>query len=132
MRAMDLQTIEKVTGAQVISRKSEKFTGIGTDTRVNLTGQLFIALKGEAFDAHDFLDKAAAQGAAAILVHQENAQVEKLKGQLTILKVADTLKALQQLGNWARHQSQAKVLAITGSNGKTTTKEFTADRKSVV
>ncbi|MFS4458283.1 UDP-N-acetylmuramoyl-tripeptide--D-alanyl-D-alanine ligase [Bdellovibrio sp. HCB2-146] len=126
MRAMDLQTIEKITGAQVLSKQETQFKGIGTDTRVNLTGQLFIALKGEAFDAHDFLDKAVAQGAAAIMIHQENAQVEKLKGQVTIIKVADTLKALQKMGNWARHQSQAKVLAITGSNGKTTTKEFTA------
>lgn len=126
MRAIDLQTIEKVTGAQVISAKATSFTGIGTDTRVNLSGQFFIALKGEAFDAHSFLDKAAAQGAAGLLIHEENEQTKKLSGQITILKVPDTLKALQALGNWARHQSQGKIVAITGSNGKTTTKEFTA------
>jgi UDP-N-acetylmuramoyl-tripeptide--D-alanyl-D-alanine ligase len=126
MRAMDVQTVLKVTGATALSQNTDKFSGIGTDTRANLTGQLFIALKGEAFDAHDFLDKAVVQGATGLLVHQENAQTEKLKSQVAIFKVADTLKALQKLGNWARHQSNAKILAITGSNGKTTTKEFTA------
>lgn len=126
MRAMDVQTIVKVTKAQTLSLKQENFAGIGTDTRLDLRGQLFIPLKGEAFDAHQFLEKAVQQGAAGILVHEENEQVLKLKEKVTVLKVPDTLKALQQLGNWARHQSKAKVLAITGSNGKTTTKEFSA------
>ncbi|MBV2168207.1 MAG: UDP-N-acetylmuramoyl-tripeptide--D-alanyl-D-alanine ligase [Bdellovibrio sp.] len=126
MRAMDVQTIVKVTGAQSLSVKEKNFAGIGTDTRLDLSGQLFIALKGEAFDAHAFLEKAVQQGAAGLLVHEENEQVQKLKGQVTILKVPDTLKALQRLGTWARRESKAKVLAITGSNGKTTTKEFTA------
>ncbi|MFM6930496.1 MAG: UDP-N-acetylmuramoyl-tripeptide--D-alanyl-D-alanine ligase [Bdellovibrio sp.] len=126
MRAMDAQTIVQVTGAQVLSSQTDHFTGIGTDTRANLQGQLFIALKGEAFDAHSFLDKAVAQGAAGLLVHEDNDQIKALSGKVTIFKVADTLKALQKLGNWARHQSRAKVVAITGSNGKTTTKEFTA------
>lgn len=126
MRAMEVETIVKVTGAQVVSLKESSFTGIGTDTRQNMTGQLFIPLKGEAFDAHQFLEKSVQQGAFGFLIHEVNEQVEKLKNQVTILKVPDTLKALQKLGNWARHQSGAKVVAITGSNGKTTTKEFTA------
>ncbi|KYG68340.1 UDP-N-acetylmuramoylalanyl-D-glutamyl-2, 6-diaminopimelate--D-alanyl-D-alanine ligase [Bdellovibrio bacteriovorus] len=126
MRAMDVQTIVKVTGAETLGLKEDKFQGIGTDTRADLKGQLFIALKGEAFDAHQFLDKAVQQGASGLLVHEDSDLVQKLKGQVTILKVPDTLKALQQLGTWARRQSKAKVLGITGSNGKTTTKEFTA------
>jgi UDP-N-acetylmuramoyl-tripeptide--D-alanyl-D-alanine ligase len=126
MRALDLKTLVDVTKGQILSQHATQFTGIGTDTRVSLAGQLFIALKGEAFDAHSFLDKAAAQGAAALLVHEENAQVTELSKKITVVKVADTLKALQALGNWARHQSRADVVAITGSNGKTTTKEFAA------
>nr|BFD60719.1 UDP-N-acetylmuramoyl-tripeptide--D-alanyl-D-alanine ligase [Bdellovibrio sp. CKG001] len=126
MRAMDLQTIVKVTGAKVLSQKDTQFSGIGTDTRMNLQGQLFIALKGEAFDAHSFVDKAVEQGAAALLVHNESPLVASLKSKVTILLVPDTLKALQQLGNWARHESSARIVGITGSNGKTTTKEFTA------
>lgn len=126
MRSMELQIIERVTGAQVLSRKDDRFSGIGTDTRTDLTGQLFIALKGEAFDAHQFLDKAVAQGATGILIHEDSPLVQKLIGKVTVLKVPDTLKALQQLGTWARRESHAKILAITGSNGKTTTKEFSA------
>lgn len=126
MRAMDVQTIVKVTGAQTVSLKEKNFSGIGTDSRANLSGQLFIALKGEAFDAHSFLEKAVEQGAVGLLVHEENDQVQKLKGQVTILRVPDTLKALQRMGTWARRESRAKVVGITGSNGKTTTKEFCA------
>lgn len=126
MRAMDVETIVKVTGAQILSLKLTNFVGLGTDTRLDLQGHLFISLKGEAFDAHQFLEKAVQQGATGLLVHEENEQVKKMKDKVTILKVLDTLKALQQLGNWSRHESKAKVLAITGSNGKTTTKEFTA------
>lgn len=126
MRALELQTLIQVTGAQSLSVQAENFSGIGTDTRVDMKGQLFIALKGEAFDAHQFLQKAFEQGAAGILVHEENEQVKALIGKVTILKVPDTLAALQKLGTWARHQSLAKVVGITGSNGKTTTKEFTA------
>ncbi|WP_295898988.1 UDP-N-acetylmuramoyl-tripeptide--D-alanyl-D-alanine ligase [uncultured Bdellovibrio sp.] len=126
MRAMDVQTIVRATGAQTLSLVEKNFAGIGTDTRADLKGQLFIPLKGDAFDAHQFLEKAVQQGATGLLVHEENEQVQKLKGQVTILKVPDTLKALQRLGTWARRESHAKVLGITGSNGKTTTKEFTA------
>lgn len=126
MRAIELQTLIQVTGGQNLSVQADKFSGIGTDTRTDLKGQLFIALKGEAFDAHQFLQKAVEQGAAGLLVHEENAQTKALLGKVTIVKVADTLAALQKLGAWARRQSMAKVVGITGSNGKTTTKEFTA------
>ncbi len=126
MRAVDVQAIIKATGAQSLSLKEKKFSGIGTDSRADLKGQLFIALKGEAFDAHNFLEAAVKQGAAGLLVHEENDQVHKLKSLVTVLKVPDTLKALQRMGTAARRESRAKILAITGSNGKTTTKEFSA------
>ncbi|MGZ3768987.1 MAG: UDP-N-acetylmuramoyl-tripeptide--D-alanyl-D-alanine ligase [Bdellovibrio sp.] len=126
MRSMDVQNILNVTKGESLSLLQDRFYGIGTDTRLDLSGQLFIALKGETFDAHQFLEKAVQQGASGLLIHEENDQVAKLKDKVTIIKVPDTLKALQQLGHWVRHQSRAKVLAITGSNGKTTTKEFSA------
>lgn len=126
MRALDLDTIVTTTQAQVLSNKENHFTGIGTDTRVDLSGQLFIALKGEAFDAHQFLDVAISKGAAGVLIHDRTLITDELKSKVTIILVEDTLKALQQLGNWARHQTRAKVVGITGSNGKTTTKEFAA------
>jgi len=126
MRIMELKDVLKATNGQALSEVKQKFQGIGTDTRQSLEGQLFVALKGESFDAHLFLAKAAAQGAAALLVHEDSPMVESLKNQITVIKVKDTLKGLQDLGNWARKTAQATIIGITGSNGKTTTKEFTA------
>jgi UDP-N-acetylmuramoyl-tripeptide--D-alanyl-D-alanine ligase len=126
MRTMELKDVLKATHGHALSEVQQKFHGIGTDTRQSLEGQLFVALKGENFDAHNFLDKAVAQGAAALLVHEDSPMVQSLKDKVTVIKVADTLKGLQDLGNWARKTAKAVIIGITGSNGKTTTKEFTA------
>lgn len=126
MRAFSLEQIVEITNAEIVSSQVTQFTGVGTDTRVDLSGQLFIALKGESFDAHQFLQKAYEQKAAGLLVHELNPAIESLKDKITILKVPDTLRALQQMGRFSRHQSRAMILGITGSNGKTTTKEFAA------
>lgn len=126
MRAMNLSQIIEATKAQVISQVQDQFSGIGTDTRKDLSGQLFIALKGESFDVHDFLSKAIEQNAAAVMIHANESTLQAYKNKVTILKVPDTLIALQNLGTWSRRQSRAKIIGITGSNGKTTTKEFAA------
>jgi UDP-N-acetylmuramoyl-tripeptide--D-alanyl-D-alanine ligase len=126
MRAITLEQILNAAGGKALSQPNTNFTGIGTDTRVDLSGQLFIALKGESFDAHQFLQKAVDQKAAAVMIQENEASLEQYKNKITIIKVKDTLKALQALGRWARRQSKAKVIGITGSNGKTTVKEFTA------
>lgn len=126
MRNIDLQDVLKATQGQALSTVYKSFQGIGTDTRQSLQGQLFIALKGESFDAHQFLEKAVAQGAAGLVVHEQSPLLKSLQDKVTVILVPDTLKALQNLGNWARKNAQATVIGITGSNGKTTTKEFTA------
>lgn len=126
MRKITLKQLEDSTKLKVLSKFATEFTGVGTDTRSNLKGQLFLALHGENFDAHEMLDKAIQAGAAGILIHRLPEKFQVLKHVITVLEVGDTLRALQDLGNWFRHQSKAKVIAITGSNGKTTTKEFTA------
>lgn len=121
-----LAQIAEWTGGKIISSKETEFSEIGTDTRKNLTGQIFIALKGDSFDAHDYLDKAAQSGAAALLVHSLPEKFESLKSQTSIILVNDTLKALQDFAHHYRKSLKAKIIGITGSNGKTTTKEFTA------
>jgi UDP-N-acetylmuramoyl-tripeptide--D-alanyl-D-alanine ligase len=123
---MELKDVLAATKGQVLCGLHQKFLGIGTDTRQSLEGQLFVALKGESFDAHHFLDKAVAQGAAGLLVHEASPLIETLKNKTTVILVKDTLKALQDLGNWARQNTKATIIGITGSNGKTTTKEFVA------
>ncbi len=94
------------------------FRGICTDTRVDMTGQLFVALKGEHFDAHQFVDKAAAQGAVALLVQQPVAS------DLPQLCVPDSRKALLEIAAFWRASLDLPLVAVTGSNGKTSVKEL--------
>ena len=97
-------------------------TGVSTDTRAVGAGQLFIALRGARFDAHDFLEQAVASGAAALLVADES----KLPAGVSGLIVDDTLLALGRLATAWRAQFSLPLIAVTGSNGKTTTKEMIA------
>jgi UDP-N-acetylmuramoyl-tripeptide--D-alanyl-D-alanine ligase len=122
MRACDLQELLDGTGGKTLSKLETKFTGIGTDTRKDLRGQVFWALVGESFDAHQFLEKAVEQGASALIVHQPPPAA--LLQKVTVLQVPDTLRALQDYANFVRKKLRVKVVGITGSNGKTTSKEF--------
>jgi UDP-N-acetylmuramoyl-tripeptide--D-alanyl-D-alanine ligase len=102
--------------------------GVSTDSRTIAPGELFIALKGERFDGHSFISEALVQKAAALLVNRKSNVQEVLSVESTIplIEVNDTLTALGDLANaWMKHTS-ATVIAITGSNGKTTTREMTA------
>jgi UDP-N-acetylmuramoyl-tripeptide--D-alanyl-D-alanine ligase len=122
-------TITKIaqwTGGKILSTHQENFSEIGTDTRKKLTDQIFIALKGDAFDAHNYLNTAVDQGAGLLIVHELKPEFEELKSKVSILVVNDTLVALQDFAQNYRKTFNAKILAITGSNGKTTTKEYTA------
>jgi len=95
-------------------------TGVAFDSREIGPGDLFVALKGEFTDGHKFTDKAVAAGAAGLLVSEGQSAPH--------VRVADTMAALEDLGRAARARTQATVIAVTGSVGKTTTKEtlFTA------
>jgi UDP-N-acetylmuramoyl-tripeptide--D-alanyl-D-alanine ligase len=96
-------------------------TGITTDSRNVKPGQVFLALRGEKFDGHDFVTKAIAQGAIAAIVDEQFQSAD-----LPLLVVSNTLEAYQAIGHWWRKQFQIPVIAITGSVGKTTTKELIA------
>ncbi|TKB47672.1 UDP-N-acetylmuramoyl-tripeptide--D-alanyl-D-alanine ligase [Thalassotalea mangrovi] len=97
-----------------------QINSVSTDTRQLAEGDLFIALKGPNFDAHDFIEQAEQAQCAAVIVEKQQ--------QLSIpqLIVADTHKALGQLGALVKARVNPKTLAITGSNGKTTVKEMSA------
>ncbi|PIS10691.1 MAG: UDP-N-acetylmuramoylalanyl-D-glutamyl-2, 6-diaminopimelate--D-alanyl-D-alanine ligase [Bdellovibrio sp. CG10_big_fil_rev_8_21_14_0_10_47_8] len=129
-RALTVQDIVQATGGKILSQKENLFQGVSTDTRDSMPGKLFIALKGDSFDAHQFLAQAVSQGAAALLVHTPSIPPEILEN-ITVIVVSDTLVALQQLGHFQRRRSKSLVVGITGSNGKTTSKEFSAGLISV-
>jgi UDP-N-acetylmuramoyl-tripeptide--D-alanyl-D-alanine ligase len=108
-------------GSVVIGDAKTGFARVHTDTRTLLPGDLFVALKGERFDAHNFLAQAKAAGCAAVLAeHGFDAY------GLTGLKVTDTLAALQALATAWRHGVQLPLIAVTGSNGKTTVTQMIA------
>ena len=93
-----------------------------TDTRTLQRGDTYLALRGERFDGHDYVAEAIAKGAAAVIIDKSTARV----GGTTTLLVANTLAALMSLAGLARGSFAGRVLAITGSNGKTTTKALLA------
>jgi UDP-N-acetylmuramoyl-tripeptide--D-alanyl-D-alanine ligase len=96
--------------------------GVTTDTRTVQPGELFVALEGDRFNGHDFVAQAIAKGAIAAVVRPGILT----SADLPLLEVSDTLVAYQALGRWWRQQCAVPVIAITGSVGKTTTKEIVA------
>ena len=110
--------------AQILSGElhgqSLTIDAVTTDTRQLTPGCLFVALKGERFDAHDFAEQAKAGGAGALLVSR------KLDCDLPQLVVKDTRLAFGEIGAWVRQQVPTRVVALTGSSGKTSVKEMTA------
>src|SRR5690349_21638371 len=116
-------TSEEVAGALGVRAPAKlTFKAITTDTRQAIADSLFVALKGENFDAHDFLDKAQAGGATAAVVRLGTPRVDGLP----FFEVDDTLRALGLLARARRRMlpEGTPVVAITGSSGKTSTKEM--------
>ena len=96
------------------------FSSVATDTRTLAPGSLFVALEGPRFDGHQFVDVARERGAAAALVHRQTAT------DLPLLRVHDTRLGLGRIGRLWRRASGVPLVAVTGSNGKTTVKEMIA------
>ena len=120
------EEIARATGASVSGGSGTTFADVTTDTRTIEKGALFIALKGERFNGEDFLQKAQEAGAAGVLI-SDGCGKEKTEGlAIPVLRVPDTLKAYQQIAHAHREKFSLPVVAITGSNGKTTTKDLTA------
>jgi UDP-N-acetylmuramoyl-tripeptide--D-alanyl-D-alanine ligase len=118
MMAMQLLQAAEVLAGRCVSTDAA-FRGVSTDTRQLQSGNLFVALQGMDHDGHDYLDAAHARGAAAALVSRIR------KAPLPLLEVADTRRALGQLAAYWRAQFTLPVVAITGSNGKTTVRSMT-------
>jgi len=112
------------TGGRWIGAPPPALEGVSTDTRTLGPGSLFVALRGERFDGHDYLGEAAAKGAAAAAVAEARAGDAS---PLPRLAVADTLAALGAIARLHRRRFPIPVVAVTGSNGKTTTREMIAE-----
>ncbi len=122
MAAFTVEEVCKATGGTIICQGGTgEFGGICTDTRSIADKDLFVALSGERFDGHDFVDIAVQNGASGVLVSKPVESVGT-----TVIKVDDTLSALQKLANFHRRRFAMPIIAVTGSNGKTTTKDMLA------
>ncbi|MEK4027084.1 UDP-N-acetylmuramoyl-tripeptide--D-alanyl-D-alanine ligase [Pseudobacillus sp. FSL P4-0506] len=122
------KTIEQIANIIKIENNFESFKdyliqGVAIDSRKATNGQLFVPFKGENTDGHQYIRQAINQGAAAALWQKDRPNPPE---DLPVLVVEDTLKALQQLAKAYREELDVKVIGITGSNGKTTTKDMTA------
>lgn len=123
-----LDAVLEATGGQLLVKGDEqRFTSISTDSRTLAPGGLFVALKGEQFDGHQFIAQAISRGGSGVIVDQgevENIGLRDL--QVPVVGVSDTLRAFGDLAEFWRRLYPVPVVAITGSNGKTTTKEMVA------
>ncbi len=116
-----LALLPQLSGAQVVGTLPERLNRVHTDTRSLQPGDLFVALKGDTFDAHDFLPQAAAAGAVAA-VAQQGLDSANLPG----VHVSDTRLALGELATLWRKRFNLPLVAVTGSNGKTTVTQMVA------
>lgn len=122
MDALSIEEIVKAVDGNLVQKgKQDVFVSLSTDTRMLNRGDLFFALCGDTFNAHDFIPEACKRGCGALVVSQDTATVP---GSVTVIKVGDTLAALGKLAGYYRKKINTRLIAITGSNGKTTTKDM--------
>jgi UDP-N-acetylmuramoyl-tripeptide--D-alanyl-D-alanine ligase len=123
-------TVKEIAAVlQVPPTSDAQITGWSVDSRTVQPGDLFFALRGPNHDGNAYLDEAFRKGAAAAIAHPEHGSPARKQGDKLapdILTVPDTLAALQDIATWARNQWGGQVIAVTGSAGKTTTKDLIA------
>src|SRR6266853_2107873 len=121
-----LREVARVLGGSV--EADELITGWSVDSRTLQPGDLFFALRGPNHDGHAYVAEVLRKGAAAVVVDRE---VDAASSEASILRVEDSLAALQALAAWARRRWGGDVVAVTGSAGKTTTKDLIAEMLAV-
>ena len=125
--ALTLDATLASTGGRVArAGATTSWERVGIDGRAARRGDLYVAIKGQTHDGHAFLAQAVAAGATGVIVERGRAPAEGELGGITVIEVDDGVAALSALGRWARRKSGARVVAITGSTGKTTTKTLIA------
>lgn len=130
MLKFSVADVARATGGDVWPPEGDgMITAVVTDSRVTSPGSLFIALRGKRFDGHDFIPEAVQAGAAAVMVEKSALQAVRTtldSAGIPAIAVQNTLNALQSLARWYRSRFTVPVIGVTGSNGKTTTKDLIA------
>jgi len=123
MKLVTWSEIAKWSGGQLLQgTPTETVAALSTDTRALKGGELFVALKGEKFDAHEFLGDAVKVPLSGMLLHDLPLETETFRG--AIVRVRDTLAGLQSLARHYRRHLGIPIVGITGSSGKTSTKDL--------
>lgn len=121
MKATTLTEVKRAVGAELLQGDPwVRVDRVATDTRKLKGGELFFALRGERFDGHDFVDEAVGAGVAGLVV----SRAISVPARVPVMMVDDTLRALQDLARDNRRRCGLPVVAVTGSTGKTTTKDL--------
>jgi UDP-N-acetylmuramoyl-tripeptide--D-alanyl-D-alanine ligase len=124
LRADELATV--VDGRLVAGPSEALVEGVSIDSRRVARGEVFVAIRGERFNGHRFVDEAVQRGAVGMIVSEGADARREGDAHVFVIVVGDTTRALQRIARHVRRRSGARVVAITGSIGKTTTKELTA------
>ena len=125
MKPLSLSTLAELAGAKMIRGSGERVAfGVGIDSRTIKPGELFVAIRGPKHDGHDHIAGAAAKGALAAIVSRED--VGQVPAGFALLLVKDTQGALQQMARGYRRLLSVRVASVTGSSGKSSTKEMLA------
>lgn len=125
MEVINLQDVVEAVQGKILSGdvQNKQILSVATDSRVHMPQGLFVAIKGEKLDGHKYIESAKESGAIAALVSQE---LEQYVDGIVYIKVENTVIGLQDLASWYRNKFNIPVVAITGSVGKTTTKDMIA------
>ena len=130
MKKITVKDLQKLTDSEIINKdllRRKRISGVSTDSRLVKRDEIFFALKGEKFDAHDFIDTVIRAEVAAVVVRREWAQKKEIHFKplsCAVVIVPDTTIAFGELARIYRRKFDIPVIAIGGSNGKTTTKEM--------
>lgn len=128
MPEFPINVLEGVCEGQLMNASGEEYiSGVSIDSRKVKPGYLFVAIPGENFDGHDFAEAAFGAGAVCVLM----SRTDLLPANRPVLLVKDTLVALQKLASWWRQQFSLPIVGVTGSSGKTTTKDILSSLVSV-
>lgn len=140
--ALTVEELESIVDGELIGGSAEQVVGeISIDSRTLRSGQFFVPLRGESLDGHDFIRQALARGASGCLTAQWDEKIKTTIGPAVmhgkpVIRVKDTSRALWQFSWYVRRQLRVPVIGITGSTGKTSTKDLLAailqERKSAV
>ncbi|HLO25720.1 MAG TPA: UDP-N-acetylmuramoyl-tripeptide--D-alanyl-D-alanine ligase [Geobacteraceae bacterium] len=121
-----VEEIARATGGEIIGAGGGEVAGVSTDSRTVGNTELFVPLRGERFDGHDFIGAAVSRGVRVFLVEKEWVVRQGMPAGASCITVADTLRGLGDLAAFHRGRFALPMVAVTGSNGKTTTKEMIA------